>query len=450
LTLSADYQRHTEEATSVARLRSPRRQRRLRQGRKVDQNAVQPRSRGGTGRAGLFGSLSRGRHGGPVPMDFSLSREEQEWHDAAAAFGAAELGEGEGLAARDRAEEFWREGYERCGRMGVLGLPVPEEFDGKGQSLCTTIAAMEGLGYGCPDTGLVFALSASLWTVTMPILTFGDASQKQRYLPGLCAGSLLGANAASEPEAGSDIFAMQTLAAPRGDGWVLTGRKIWITAGPVADLFVVFATTDPSKGALGITAFLVPRETPGLKVVRTIAKLGMRTAPMAELAFDGCILPAESLLGREGRGAQIFNAALEWERGAILAGALGTMRRQLERVVSHARTRKQFERPISKFQSVSNRIVDMKLRLETCRPLVYKFAWLKGQGKEATLEAALAKLHVSECFVANSLDAVRIFGASGYATETGLERDLRDSVGGLIFSGTNDIQRNIIAQHLRL
>jgi alkylation response protein AidB-like acyl-CoA dehydrogenase len=381
-------------------------------------------------------------------MDFALSREEQAWHDAAARFGATELGDD--LAARDQAEEFWREGYERCGRMGILGLPVPEAFGGKGQGLCTAVTAMEGLGYGCPDTGLVFALGASLWTVTMPILAFASDPEKQRYLPGLCDGSLLGANAASEPEAGSDIFAMQTLAVRTAEGWLLDGRKTWITGGPVADLFLVFATTDPGKGALGITAFLVPSGTPGLRVLRTIPKLGMRTAPMAELAFEGCVLPAESLLGREGRGAQIFNAALEWERGVILAGVLGTMRRQLERVVTQARTRKQFGKPIGKFQSVSNRIVDMKLRLETCRPLVYKFAWLKAQGKEATVEAALAKLHVSECFVANSLDAVRIFGASGYATETGLERDLRDSVGGLIFSGTNDIQRTIIAQHLRL
>jgi alkylation response protein AidB-like acyl-CoA dehydrogenase len=381
-------------------------------------------------------------------MDFALTREQQEWHDTAACFAATELSEN--VAARDEHQEFWREGYERCARVGILGLPVPEECGGKGQSLTTTVAAMEGLGYGCADTGLVFALNASLWTVTMPILVFGTESQKRLHLPGLCDGSIFGANAASEPEAGSDIFSMQTRAARKGDGWVLDGRKIWITGGPAADLFLVFATTDPSKGALGITAFLVPSGTPGLRVVRAIPKLGMRTAPMAELTFEDCTLSAENLLGREGRGAKIFNAALEWERGAILAGALGTMRRQLERCISQARSRKQFGKPIGKFQSVSNRIVDMKLRLETCRPLVYKFAWMKQQGKDATLEASLAKLHVSECFVANSLDAVRIFGASGYATETGLERDLRDSVGSLIFSGTNDIQRNIIAQHLRL
>jgi alkylation response protein AidB-like acyl-CoA dehydrogenase len=141
---------------------------------------------------------------------------------------------------------------------------------------------------------------------------------------------------------------------------------------------------------------------------------------------------------------------MEWERGAILAGTLGTMRRQLERCIDHARHRKQFGQPIGKFQAVAHRIVAMRVRLETCRPLVYKIGWLKAQGKDATLEAAMAKLHVSECFVQNSLDAVQLFGASGFATETGLERDLRDSVGSLIYSGTNDIQRNIIASQLRL
>jgi alkylation response protein AidB-like acyl-CoA dehydrogenase len=178
--------------------------------------------------------------------------------------------------------------------------------------------------------------------------------------------------------------------------------------------------------------------------------MGMRSVPMGELAFEDCVLPQESLLGREGRGASIFNAGLELERGVLLAFALGTMRRQVERCTVHARKRKQFGESIGKFQSVSNRIVDMAVRLETSRLMVYRYAWLNAQGQEAVAAASMAKLHVSECFVQNSLDAVRLFGAAGYVDEGGLERDLRDSVGSLIFSGTNDIQRNIIAQQLRL
>jgi alkylation response protein AidB-like acyl-CoA dehydrogenase len=381
-------------------------------------------------------------------MACELTGAPREWFDTTAEFAASQLDEG--APERDSLGEFWREGYQRCGAFGLLGLPVPAEYGGKGQNLLTTVAAMEGLGYGCPDSGLAFALSASLWTVTMPVLAFGSEGQKRRWLPGLCDGSLFGANAASEPEAGSDIFAMQTRAERRGDRWRLDGRKVWITGGTVADLLLVFAASEPGKGALGISAFLVPAGTPGLTVVRRIDKLGLRSAPMGELVLEGCDLPADALLGRQGRGAKVFNAALEWERGAILAPALGTMRRQLERCVDHARKRRQFGQPVGKFQAVSHRIADMRLRLETSRLLVYEFARKKSAGADASLEAAMAKLHVSECFVQNSLDAVRTFGASGYATALGVERDLRDSVGGVIFSGTNDIQRAIIAQHLKL
>jgi alkylation response protein AidB-like acyl-CoA dehydrogenase len=221
-----------------------------------------------------------------------------------------------------------------------------------------------------------------------------------------------------------------------------------VTSGPVADLFVCYATSDPARGVLGISAFLVPRDAPGFRVVREIRKLGVRTVPMGELALEDCRIPLDHLLGREGRGAEVFNCSMEWERGAILACALGTMRRQLDLCIAHAKSRKQFGKPIARFQAVANRIVEMKVRLETSRPLVYKIGWLKEQGRDATLESAMAKLHVSDCFVKNSLDAVQLFGAAGYVAESEIERDLRDSVGSLIYSGTNDIQRNIIAQHI--
>jgi alkylation response protein AidB-like acyl-CoA dehydrogenase len=383
-------------------------------------------------------------------MDFALSQSQKHWHDAAARFAADELQDADALE-RERRGEFWRDGYERCARLGIQGLPVPTEFGGRGEDLETTAAAMEGLGFGCPDTGLVFATGASLCTVTMPILTFGTESQKRRYLPGLCDGRLLGANAASEPEAGSDIFSMQTRAVRHEIGWILNGRKTWITSGPSADLFVCFASTDPRKGVLGITAFLVERGTTGFRATREIPNLGLRTAPAGELVFENCVLPADSVLGREGRGSTIFNAALEWERGVILAGILGTMRRQLDQCIERARARKQFGQSIGKFQSVSNRIVEQSVRLETSRMMVYRFAWAKTHGQpDAAVWASIAKLHVSESFLQNSLDAMRVFGAAGFASGNELERDLRDSVGGVIFSGTNDIQRNLIAQHLRL
>jgi alkylation response protein AidB-like acyl-CoA dehydrogenase len=379
-------------------------------------------------------------------MDFALTPTQTRWHDRAVEFARRELTDD--LLGRDERAEFWREGWNRCAALGIQGLPVPKEYGGQGEGLAATIAAMEGLGYGCPDNGLIFAINASMWTNTIPIVVYGTEEQKRRYLPGLCDGSIIGANGASEVNAGSDIFAMTTRAERHADCWVLNGRKTWVTSGPVADLFVCYATTDPAKGVLGISAFLIPKDAQGFRVVRSIPKLGVRTVPMGELALEGCLLPLDGLLGREGRGAEVFNCSMEWERGAILAAALGTMRRQLERSIQRARTRTQFGRPIGQFQAVANRIVGMKLRLETSRHLVYKIGWLKEQGVDATLEAAMAKLHVSESFVQNSLDAVELFGAEGYVTEMGIERDLRDSVGSLIYSGTNDIQRNIIAKHL--
>jgi len=379
-------------------------------------------------------------------MEFSLSTEQQKWQDEAIQFARANLVDD--LLDRDERREFWREGWRRCAKFGFQGLPIPVEYGGKGQDLQVTIAAMEGLGYACEDNGLIFSMNASMWTNSIPILRYGSEEQKRRYLPGLCDGSIVGANGASEVEAGSDIFSMRTRAERKGDRWILNGRKTWVTSGPVADLFVCYATTAPERGVMGITGFIIPRDTPGFRVVREIRKLGVRTVPMGELALEDCEVPVENMLGREGRGAEVFNCSMEWERGAILASSLGTMRRQLERCIAHVKKRKQFGQSIAKFQSVSNKIVDMALRLETSRPLVYKIGWLKAQGKDATLESSMAKLHVSDCFVKNSLDAVQLFGASGFVAENGIERDLRDSIGSTIYSGTNEIQRNVIAQYL--
>jgi alkylation response protein AidB-like acyl-CoA dehydrogenase len=382
-------------------------------------------------------------------MDFAFSESQARWYEAAVKFAREELSDPDS-AERERKGEFWREGYRRCAGFGVQGLPVPTEYGGRGEDLLTTAAAMEGLGFGCSDTGLVFATGASLWTTTMSIMAFGTEAQKRRYLPGLCDGSLLGANAATEPDAGSDIFSMRARAERHPEGWILNGRKAWITSALSADLVVCLASTDPSKGVLGITAFLVERGTPGLTGGGEIPTLGLRTAPLGDLILENCVVPHDAVLGREGRGSTVFNAALEWERGAILAGVLGTMRRQLEACIAHAKGRKQFGQPIARFQSVSNRIVDMKLRLETSRFMVYRYAWATSHGDDAAAWSSMAKLHVSECFVQNSLDAVRTFGASGFASGSPVGKDLRDSAGGMIFSGTNDIQRNLIAQHLRL
>lgn len=284
----------------------------------------------------------------------------------------------------------------------------------------------------------------------MPILSFGTEPQKQKYLPGLCSGDLIGAHGMTEPDTGSDAYNLRTRAVRTGDGYVLNGTKMFVSNAPVADMAVVFATIDPSKGMWGITGFLVDVGTPGFSISRSIEKMGLRTSPMGELILQDCFVPLESRLGPEGTGARIFNHSMEWERSCILAGHLGVMERQLERSIEYARERVQYHQPIGKFQSVANRIVDMKVRLETARLILYKVAWLKKMGKPTAMEAAMAKLYLSECFVQSGLDAIRTLGGYGYMTEFEVERDLRDAIGGTIYSGTSDIQRNIIARLLGL
>ena len=381
-------------------------------------------------------------------LDADLAPDLEKLREGALDFARTALG-GSRVEA-DRDETFDREGWDACARFGVFGLPIPEAYGGLGLGLSALVAVMEGLGQGTRDQGLLFSINAHLWTNSMPILAFGTDDQRQRYLPGLTSGALIGANGASEPDAGSDVFAMRTRAVQDGDEYVLTGTKTFVTNGPVADVAVVYATIDPKLGATGVTAFIVARDTPGMTVSRPFQKMGLRTSPMAELVFDGCRIPAANRLGREGRGVQVFESSMEWERGCILAISLGSMQRQLDACIAHARSRKQFGRAIGKFQSVSNKIVDMKVRLDTCRPLVYRIGRLKDNNRPAMQEAAIAKLYVSECYVRSSLDAIQIFGGYGYMTEQEIERDLRDAVGGTIYSGTNEIQRNIIASSLGL
>ncbi len=381
-------------------------------------------------------------------MDFELTEEQRKLQQGAIDFARSALDKD--MIARDRSETFDREGWSRCADFGVLGMPIPAGYGGLGLGLTDLIAVMEGLGYATRDQGLLFSLNAHLWTNSIPILIYGTEEQRQRYLPGLSDGALIGANGASEPDAGSDIFAMRTRATREGDSYVLSGTKMFVTNAPVADLFVVYATLDPALGPMGVTAFIVERNTPGLSVSRHLEKMGLRTSPMAEVVMENCRIPLANRLGREGRGVAVFECSMEWERGCILASGLGLMRRQLEDCIRHARNRRQFGKSIGKFQSVANRIVDMKIRLDTCRPLVYRIGRLKDSEQPAVMEAALAKVYVSDCLVKSGLDAVQVFGGYGYMTEQQLERDLRDAVSSTLYSGTTEIQRNIIASQLGL
>lgn len=351
---------------------------------------------------------------------------------------------------RDREGAFWRAGWEACAEAGIIRLPVPEPDGGRGVGLLSTIVAMETLGRLVDDLGLLFAINAHLWAGVIPIVRFGSDEQKRRWLPGLLDGSLIAGHGATEPDAGSDVFSMTSTATQDGDDWILDGSKSFVANGPIADVMVIYATVDPARGELGVASFLVPRDTPGLACSAPLDKMGLRTAQTGTVTMDGCRIPGNAILARPGDGSACFNCSMEWERGAILAMHVGRMERQLGEAVGFVKTRHQFGQPIGSYQSVANRIVDMKLRIETSRPLVHRIGRLKDDGRQAMLEAAIAKLHVSEAAVQSSLDAVQIMGSRGYLREGVVERDLRDALGARIYSGTNEMQRVMIARLLGL
>ena len=383
-------------------------------------------------------------------MDFSLSDEQLELKENTALFARKTLNED--LIKRDQDGVFDRSLWEKCAEFGIHSISVPSDYssESKDVDILTGMMIMEGLGYGCKDNGLTFGLNAHIWTVQFPIVRFGSREQKERFLPAMVNGKSIGAHALTEDEAGSDVFSMKTTAEKTENGYLLNGKKRLVTFAPIADIILVFANVNPDLGKWGITAFLVEKGMDGFTAGPTNNKMGLRTVPFGDLYFDVCFVPEANCLGGEGAGFSMMNYSLEFERICILASQLGAMERQLEDAVDFARKREQFGTSIGKFQSVSNRIVDMKLRLETSKLLLQKVAWLKMNDQPAMLEAALLKLHLSESFVASSMDAIRTYGGSGYLPEYTVERDLRDSIGGLLYAGTSDIQRNIVAKLLGL
>jgi alkylation response protein AidB-like acyl-CoA dehydrogenase len=382
-------------------------------------------------------------------MDFSLTEEQQILRENIIRFAQQTLNEG--LIERDRAQTFSRELWRKCGEIGIQGLPVPPEYGGSGLDALSSAIALEALGYGCKDSGLVFSLCAHLLSCVVPLWQFGSEAQKRRYLPGLCDGTLVGVHAMTEPGSGSDAFALRTKAELDGNGFRINGTKIFISNGPVADVLIVFALTDPTKGYYGgVTAFLVERETAGFHASQKFEKMGLRTAPLGELVFEDVWVPAEAVVGAVGAGASLFTQAMDWERICLFASHIGTMERLLEQSVQYARSRSQFGQSIGKFQAISHRIVDMKVQLEAARLLTYRAAWRLGRTRSVSMDASIAKLFVSESLVTAALHAVQIHGGYGYMTEYEIERVLRDAIGSTIYSGTTEMQRNIIARWLGL
>jgi alkylation response protein AidB-like acyl-CoA dehydrogenase len=382
-------------------------------------------------------------------MDFAYTEDQTILRDNIVRFARDVLNPG--VAARDREQAFSRELWRKCGEIGIQGLPVPEQYGGSGCDALTCAIGLEALGYGCTDGGLVFSLCAHLLSCVVPLWKHGNEEQKQRYLPGLCNGTLIGVHAMTEPGSGSDAFALRTRAEPDGSGFRINGTKTFISNGPVADVVIVFAMTDPKKGYHGgVTAFLVESGAKGFSVGAKFEKLGLRTSPIGELVFTDLYVPAEAAVAGIGAGSAVFTSAMDWERTCLFASHVGATERLLETSIAYARTRSQFGQLIGKFQAVSHRIADMKVQLEAARLLTYRAAWRLQHARSASLDAAMAKLFVSESLLETALGTVQIHGGYGFMTEYEVERALRDAVGSTLYSGTSEMQRNIIARWLGL
>ena len=375
-------------------------------------------------------------------MDFGWTDDQMTLRRGAVDFATRRLMEG--VADRDRNCVFPRELWDACAEFGLQGLVVPAEWNGAGHDLLSAIAVLEGIGYGARDNGLVFSVAAHAASCEGPIFDFGSDEQRKEWLPRLTDGSAIGATGITEPDSGSNALSLQTTAVQRRDEWVLDGCKTFVTNAPVADVFIIYARTGDSPMS-GITCFLIPRETPGLSVGPPIEKMGLRTSPMSQVFFEDCRVPASAVVGGVGSGGMIFNQTMDLERLLVMAPAIGVMERVLERCVAHARQRTAGSVPLAKHQSISHRIADMELELEASRLLMYRAAWHRMHRGSATRESALAKLAVSEAYVASCRSAVQIFGGYGYMVEYELERELRDALATTLYVGTSEIQRNLIA-----
>jgi alkylation response protein AidB-like acyl-CoA dehydrogenase len=379
-------------------------------------------------------------------MQFELGDEERMVRDLVRDFAEKELRPG----AAERDEESRPEPalLARMGELGLLGLPVPEAYGGSGGTYLQYAIAVEEVARVCASTALSYAAHVSLGIGALMVL--GTEAQKRRWLAPAARGETLVAFGLTEPGAGSDAAGTRTTARREGDGWVLNGAKCFITNGASAGVSVVTAVTRPGEGVRGISAFLVPKGTPGFTARATYRKLGMRASETAELFFDNCRLPADALMGEEGQGFVGFMKVLDAGRISIGALGVGIAQAALEASLAYAKTREQFGRPIGSFQAIQFKLADMATAVELARLAVYRAAWLKDQGRPFGKEAAMAKLYASEVATRAAGEAIQIHGGYGYIKEYPVERYWRDAKLLEIGEGTSEVQRLVIARHLGL
>jgi len=379
-------------------------------------------------------------------MDFNLSNEHKLVRKMMAEF--TETVVKPITAETDRTAEYPRETIEKLFDLGIMGMCVPEEYGGAGADPLAAAIAVEELAKQCASTADILATHNGL--CCDPILTYGTTEQKAKYLPMLTKQHKVGAFCLTEPNAGSDASKGQTECKLEGDHYVMNGSKIFITNGYVAEVFVVFAMTDKSRGTKGISAFIVENTFPGFSVGKHEVKMGLHGSPTAEIVFQDCIIPKENLLGKEGEGFKIAMATLDGGRIGIAAQALGIAEGALQEAINYTKGRVQFGKPISKFQNTQFALADMELGCEAGRLLIYQAAIKKAAGQRYTKEAAMAKLFNSEHAMKTTTKVVQMFGGYGYTNDYPVERMMRDAKITEIYEGTSEVQRIVISSNMGL
>jgi alkylation response protein AidB-like acyl-CoA dehydrogenase len=350
-------------------------------------------------------------------------------------------------AAYDRSCEFPWDNVKQMGELGLLGVTIPDEYGGAGMDTISYCIAIEEIARACASTAVIAAVQNGL--VNFPIFKFGTDEQKKKYLPKLTSGQLIGAYSLTEPGSGSDAVGMQTRYRKEGNKYILNGTKVFVTNSTGASLFVLYATSDPELKSKGVSAFLIEKDFKGFTVGRHEEMLGVRASGTCELVLDNCEVPAENLLGTEGEGFKIALATLDCGRLGIAAQAIGIAQACLDYSLKYSQERKQFGKPISSFQLIQTKLVEMATNIEAARLLLYRAAWMRDNGSgRFSKEASMAKFFASETAMKAGIEAVQILGGYGYTKDYPVERYFRDAKITQIYEGTTEIQKMVIARHL--
>ena len=346
----------------------------------------------------------------------------------------------------EETEEFPRHLITKMAELGLMGIPIPEEYGGAGMDFTSYIIAINELSKVSATIGVILSVHTSVGT--NPILYFGNEEQKRKYIPKLASGEYLGAFGLTEPSSGSDAASLKTRAVKKGDHYILNGSKIFITNAGEADVYIVFASTAPDKGSYGISAFIVDKDTPGFSVGKKEKKMGLNGSNTCEIIFEDARVPAENLLGNEGEGFKIAMSNLDVGRIGIAAQSLGIAEAALEFATNYAKERKQFGKPIGANQGLGFKLADMATAVEAAKLLTYRAADLKTNNLSCGKEASMAKLFASETAMKSAIEAVQVYGGYGYTKEYPVERLFRDAKVCQIYEGTSEIQRMVLSKHL--